>query len=243
MAVLAAQSVLPTLGGIVNPYLTAEHDAFAWVEIPYASAAQAWPGGASVVSDWPVQANGREIEVQQTGAWLYDYYYRIHISPQRLDLGNVVSAQTQEVFLWNAFLEPRTLVDIGGTDEGVLVSGQPDPPLLFPALKELTWQLTVTPDGQPVLDTVVTWEFDNGRVAGLRITANRIIAWTFVPDWGDSIRERLTGATDILQSESGVSQRRWSCCGVSARSIYNPCSTRRRLPSRLRVPPCQAWAL
>ncbi len=42
---------------------------------------------------------------------------------------------------------------------------------------------------------------------------------------------------------SGVSQRRWSCCGVSARSIYNPCSTRRLLPSRLRVPPCQAWAL
>lgn len=208
MAVLAAQSVLPTLGGILNPYLTVDHDGYAWVEIPYASVAQAWPGGAPVVSDWPVQANGREIDVQQAGAWLYDYYYRIHISPQRLDLGNVVSAQTQDVFLWNAFLEPRTLVDIGGTDEGVLVSGQPDPPLLFPALKELTWQLTVTPDGQPVLDTVVTWVFDNGRDAGLRITANRIIAWAFVPDWGDGIDEVLSALTDVLQSESAVSQRR-----------------------------------
>ena len=141
-------------------------------------------------------------------AYSDDFYHRIHINPLRLDLGNVVSSQTQPVYVWNAFLEPRTLVDIRGLEEGLVVSGHPSPPLLFPALKELTWQLTVTPDGQPVLDTVVTWEFDNGRVAGLRITANRIIAWTFVPDWGDGIVEGLTAATDILQSESGVSQRR-----------------------------------
>lgn len=157
---------------------------------------------------WPVEANGRVISGVQLGAFLDEYYYRIHISPSQLNLGNVVSAQTQPVFLWNAFLEPRTLVDIDGLDEGIQVSGQPEPPMLFPALKELVWQVTVTPDGQPVLDTVVAWEFDNGRSAGLRITANRIIAWTFAPDWGDGIRERLTAATDILQSESGVSQRR-----------------------------------
>nr|DAR00019.1 MAG TPA: hypothetical protein [Caudoviricetes sp.] len=212
MVALSGQLARLTLGGLDdNPNLTADHWAFAWVNqfdpSPYASDTQR-AGQSTLVTHWPVQANGRGIEAQQAGAWLYDYYYRIHISPQRLDLGNVVSAQTQEVFLWNAFLEPRTLVDIGGTDEGVLLSGQPDPPLLFPALKELTWQLTVTPDGQPVLDTVVTWEFDNGREAALRITANRIIAWTFVPDWGDGIEETLTASTDIMQSESAVSQRR-----------------------------------
>jgi len=212
MVALSGQLARLTLGGLDdNPNLTADHWAFAWVNqfdpSPYASDTQR-AGQSTLVTHWPVQANGRGIEAQQAGAWLYDYYYRIHINPQRLDLGNVVSAQTQDVFLWNAFLEPRTLVDIDGTDEGVLVSGQPSPPLLFPALKELTWQLTVTPDGQPVLDTVVTWEFDNGREAGLRITANRIIAWTFVPDWGDGIGETLTASTDILQSESAVSQRR-----------------------------------
>lgn len=208
MAVLAAQSVMPTLGGIVNPYLTAAHDAYAWVEIPYASAAQAWPGGAPVVSDWPVEANGRAIAAQRAGAWGDDWYHRIHIRPQQLDLGNVVSAQTSPVYIWNAFLEPRTLSRISGLDEGIEVGGQPDPPLLFTALQELVWQLTVTTDGQPVLDTVIAWEFDNGRSAALRVTANRIIAWTFVPDWGDGILERLTASTDILQSESAVSQRR-----------------------------------
>ncbi|MCF3955424.1 hypothetical protein L2D71_32655, partial [Pseudomonas aeruginosa] len=37
---------------------------------------------------------------------------------------------------------------------------------------------------------------------------NRIIAWTFAPDWGDSIVERLSASTNILQSESAVTQRR-----------------------------------
>ena len=166
------------------------------------------PGGSVLSTHWPVEANGRAIDGIRAGAFIDDYYYRIHISPSRLDLGNVVSAQTSPVFLWNAFLEPRTLNDISGLDEGIQVSGQPATPLLFPALKELTWQVTVTPDGQPVLDTVVAWEFDNGREAGLRITANRIIAWTFVPDWGDGLRERLISSTDILQSESAASQRR-----------------------------------
>lgn len=208
MALLSAQRVLPTLGGVSNPYITVGIDSFGWAVIPGASTAQALVGDAAVTSSWPIEANGREIEAQQAGAWLNDYYYRIHISPERLDLGNVVSAQTQDVFLWNAFLEPRTLVDIAGTDEGVLVSGQPDPPLLLPALKEFIWQVTVTPDGQPVLDTTLEWQFEGDITAALRITANRIIAWTFLPDWGNGLEETLTASTDILQSESAVSQRR-----------------------------------
>ncbi|HCL4240783.1 TPA: hypothetical protein N2C49_000662 [Pseudomonas aeruginosa] len=211
MAVLSGQSVRPIQGGIDNPNLTTDHWAFAWVNqfdpSPYVSDTQR-TGQAPLTTHWPVAANGRGLSGQRMRAHVDDWYHRIHISPQQLDLGNVVSAQAIPVFLWNAFLEPRTLSSITGLDEGIEISGQPAPPLLFPALKELAWNVTVTPDGQPVLDTVVAWQFDNDHSAGLRITANRIIAWTFVPDWGDGIRERLTAATDILQSESGVSQRR-----------------------------------
>ena len=212
MAVLSGYHVETTIGGVVdNPNLTDAHWHFAWVNqfapSPYASDSR-YAKQSALTTHWPVEANGREIEAQRLGAFMDDYYYRIHINPLQIDLGNVVSAQTTPVYLWNAWLEPRTLTAISGIDEGIEVSGQPDPPLLFPALKELGWSVTVTPDGQPVLDTVLAWEFDNGRVAGLRITANRIIAWTFVPDWGDGISETLTAATDILQSESAVSQRR-----------------------------------
>lgn len=211
MAVLSGQSVRPTLGDIDNPHLTADHWAFAWVNqfvpSPYVTDTQR-AGHATLTAHWPVSANGRGLSGQRRHAHVDDWYHRIHISPQQLDLGNVVSAQTSAVFLWNAFLEPRTLSNITGLDEGIEISGQPTPPLIFPALKELGWNVTVTPDGQPVLDTVLTWQFDNNREAGLRITANRIIAWAFVPDWGDGIMEKLTASTDILQSESAVSQRR-----------------------------------
>ncbi|HFL2847404.1 TPA: hypothetical protein ACGWUE_000720 [Pseudomonas aeruginosa] len=212
MPVLSGQFARRTLGGLDDsPNLTADHWAFAWVNqfapSPYVSDNQR-AGQAALTPHWPVEANGRTIAVQRLRAHVDDWYHRIHISPRQLDLGNVVSSQTTPVFLWNAFLAPRTLSAIAGLDEGVEVSGQPAPPMLFPALKELTWQLTVTPDGQPVLDAMIEWQFDGGISTGLRITANRIIAWTFVPDWGAGIVERLTAATDILQSESGVSQRR-----------------------------------
>lgn len=212
MAILSGQHVGQTLGGLIdNPNLTHDHWAFSWVNqfapSPFVSDTQR-AGQASLTTAWPVEANGRALVGQRSGAFLDDFYHRIHISPRQLDLGNVVSAQATAVYLWNAFLEPRTLSAINGLGEGLLVSGQPAPPLLFPALKELQWQVTVTPDGQPVLDTTTKWVFDNGAEAGLRITANRIIAWSFAPDWADGVIERLTWATDILQSESAVEQRR-----------------------------------
>jgi hypothetical protein len=176
-----------------------------------------WPPGESELSSklivplathWPVEANGRSVSGFAGQAFSDDYYHRIHISPDLLSLGNVVSAQSSSVFVWNAYLISQTLNTISGLGDGIEVAGQDSPPLLFKPLKERVWELTVTPNGQPVVDTEVVWAFDGGLVAGIRVTANRIIPWSFVPDWGDGVIERLTAATDILQSESAASQRR-----------------------------------
>ncbi|SFL61875.1 hypothetical protein [Azotobacter beijerinckii] len=207
MAVLTAQLARPTLGGIDNPHLSAALDAFAWA-IPGESETKRSPGDSALSTHWPVEANGRAIAGQRMRAFVDDWYDRIHISPAQLDLGNVVSTQTTAVSLWNAYREPRTLLGVSGLDEGIELSGQLAAPLTFTALQERIWQVAVTPDGAPVLDTTLAWTFDNGATAELRITANRIIAWSFAPDWADGVLERLTWATDILQSESGVEQRR-----------------------------------
>lgn len=208
MAALSGQLARLTLGGVDNPQLTAAHDGFAWVPMPFATEAPRGPGGAALATSWPVEANGRAIAGQRMGAHLFDWYDRIHISPRSLDLGNVVSTQASPVKVWNAYLGPVTLQSISGLQEGIELSGQLAAPLLFSGLQEREWQVSVTPDGAPVLDATLLWQFDNGGTAGLRITANRIIAWAFAPDWGEGILERLTWATDILQSESGVEQRR-----------------------------------
>lgn len=206
MAVINARIAQQTVGGITSPLWAADLYRRETGASPAECARR--PGGTALTTYWPVEANGRVIEATRLGAFVDEYYHRVHISPKRIDLGNVVSIQTTPVQLWNAHLTPRTLSSIIGTDEGILVAGQPAPPFAFPPLKELTWDVSVTPEGQPVLDTTVEWLFDNAESPGVRITANRIIAWSFVPDWADGIVEKLTWATDILQSESMVEQRR-----------------------------------
>ncbi|WP_325438054.1 hypothetical protein [Pseudomonas nitroreducens] len=212
MAVLSGQLTQPTRGGLLdNPNLTGDHWSFSWLNQfnprPYGNVAP-FAGQAALTTHWPVEAAGRAVDGQLVRAFVDDWYNRIHINPRQLDLGNVVSTQTATVYVWNAYLVPRTLIDIEGEAEGVELSGQSVPPLLFMGLQERIWQVSVTPDGQPVLDTTVSWVFDNDARAGLRITANRIVSWAFAPDWADGVLERLTWATDILQSESGVEQRR-----------------------------------
>lgn len=208
MAVLNGYMPNTAFGGLLDPNISSNLHAFEldWWP-PHDDDTEATPILA-LVTHWPVEQAARELPGYRTRDYADDLYNRVHIYPQLVALGNVVSTQTTPIAVWNAWLVDRTLVSINGLAEGLQVSGQASPPLLVPALAELAWQLAVTPDGQPVLDTQVSWAFDNGASASLRVTANRIIAWTFVPDWGDSIIERLGASTNILQSETAVEQRR-----------------------------------
>lgn len=200
--------VQPAAGDIDNPYLAKPFPISSGIGWPAGESEGRLVVSRSLSTHWPVEANGQEISAGYVSCYFDDFYHRTHIAPLQLDLGNVVSTQQTPVSIWNAFLAPRTLVTIQGVEEGVELSGQPAAPLLFAALQERVWQVAVTPDGQPVLDITLSWVFDNGASAGLRITANRIIPWSIAPDWGGSVIERLIAATDILQSESAASQRR-----------------------------------
>lgn len=209
MAMLTGLLSQSTQGGIVNPLLTGAFHEFdgivGWPPYEVLESASPLQGP---VTHWPVSAVGQVLQGSQSGSYSDDFYHRIHIAPNQLILGNVASTQSVPVYVWNAYFEPRTLDAIQGLNEGILVAGQPAPPLLFAALQERGWLLSVTPEGQPTLDVTIRWQFNDGATAGLRVTANRIVAWTFAPDWQDGVLERLTFATDVLQSESAVEQRR-----------------------------------
>lgn len=100
-----------------------------------------------------------------------------------------------------------TAIDREAAD-GITLSGQASPPLGFAALEERTWTVSIGTDGPPVVNARIIWRLQGEPDLALVITGNRIIAWTFAPDWGDSIVERLSASTNILQSESAVTQRR-----------------------------------
>lgn len=216
------QPVQVTQGGIDNPFIGAWSDEYAFTPQPAGlNEAQRWLGNTLLIPVFPVRSYASARQVQRSGAYLDDYYHRIHISPSQIDLGNVVSAQTTPVYVWNAHLVPQTLSSIAGVDEGLVVSGQPSPPLAFSALQEREYQVSVTPDGQPVLDTVLRWVFANGEEPGLRITANRIIAWAFAPDWADGVGEKLSWLTDVLSSET-LAEQRWALRTAPRRELSAP---------------------
>src|SRR5690606_25067648 len=100
------------LAGIVNPHLTSAFHAFAPAALPYESGAQSMPGAAPLVSDWPVSAAPRVLSGALQKCFVDDYYYRIHMLPTAIDVGNLVTEQVHTILMWNAFLSPVQLLDI-----------------------------------------------------------------------------------------------------------------------------------
>lgn len=177
---------------------------------------QWYPYHESIVSDtpiftltkhFPVEANARGIQCFKIQSYFDDYYNRIHISPSALALGNVASEQVSTVNLWNAYLAPKILLDIENIQEGLALNGQPANPLVFTALQERTWDVSITPDGPSTIDIKLIWQFGTDQ-AVLHITGTRIVAFGWLVDWSKPVIETLTWLTDILQSVTGHEQRR-----------------------------------
>lgn len=211
MAVLSAQPARPALGGVLNPHLGSALSGYAWVAqfdpAPFASLA-ARPGMVQPLRHFPVAAHGRAISVQRAGAFVDDWYHRIHLSPRTLDLGSIVSTQAAQVAVWNAFFEPRTLADILGVQEGLALSGPGAPPIVVPALAELQWDLSIAPNGPSRLDTTLQWIFAGLPPATLTLRGSRTVAFGFAPDWSEPVTETLEWLTDVRTSTTGAEQRR-----------------------------------
>jgi hypothetical protein len=209
MAVLLG--ILPTAAyytGTNNPYLSADLNQFGVAMWPQHESLETQIAPSTVITSWPVEANAREIAGFVAGSYFDDFYHRIHVIPGRIDLGNVVTEQTMEVNVWNAYFSYQQLLNIGGVVEGLQLTGQSNPPLYYEALQERTYSLGVTTDGPAVLDAVIEFYFSLGGVGRLAVTGNRITAFPWRIDWTNGVREKLMWATDILQSESLAEQCR-----------------------------------
>jgi len=143
-----------------------------------------------------------------TGSLALNFYNRLWLSPLKLELGNLVSAQQFPVSLWNAYFTPRTLASIQGVNvEGITLSGQ-TAPYPIAALGEVIWQLQAGISGPPVIDGAFHFQVTGETPLALTLTGQRIIAFAFAPNWQRGITESLEWHTEILSSEQGHEQRR-----------------------------------
>lgn len=140
--------------------------------------------------------------------WYDDWYNRIHLMPRVIDLLNVVSDQTRNIVLWNAYLENKNLTS---TDfpalEGISVASPVVTPYTIKPLQTLTYTLSVSTDGPPTIDAILNWNITGETGLQIEVTGRRIIIWPFPPDWSESFTESLEYLTDVMTSFSGDEQR------------------------------------
>jgi hypothetical protein len=165
-------------------------------------------GSGSAMVEQHVNTPEAFVGVRQLGFY-GDFYERFHITTLDLNLGNLVSDQTQEITLWNAYRRAWILNDlVFDNAEGLTISGQPNPPLQFAPLQERTYTLGVSIDGPAIIAASISWEFSNGESVVLAVSGARIVAWSWPPDWTQGMLERLQWRTDVITAYRGQEQRR-----------------------------------
>lgn len=136
-----------------------------------------------------------------------DFYFCYHLEPSEVDLGNVISGETQSISLWNAYPSSKDLSDFTPPlAYGLSVSGQSSP-YTMAAFEELTYTITIDAIGDPSISETVSWVID-GFALSLPITGTRIVEFLFKPNWSKGVKETFSWLTDVISSFSGKEQRR-----------------------------------
>lgn len=129
-----------------------------------------------------------------------DWYYRIHMYPVTLALGNLVGNQQREVVLWNAFFNNVTLQDfVLANGIGITVTEPVITPYTMRPLEDLTYLFEISANGPPVVDATATWTID-GEDFVIPITGRRVVLMPFKPNWSGAVDETLESLTTVRPS-------------------------------------------
>ena len=137
-----------------------------------------------------------------------DWYNRIHVNLDvaSIQVGNLLSAQTRNLSVWNAYFVSETLNAIGQVGAGgMILSGQPTPPLSYGPLQELIYSLSITLDGPGIFDAFFTFDFGSAGAPVLEVSGARVVVWPHMAQ--RPITETLEFLTDVLEARTGAEQR------------------------------------
>lgn len=139
------------------------------------------------------------------GAFSDDYYYRIYLSPSRIEFGNLVIPSTKTVEIWNAYPDPVTIFQLDGDTEGLSLGFFP--PTRLRGLEDIFYDVTATLDGPSFVDTLLRLHFSAGGTRDLAISYGRVLVMGQLHDWQGGFTERLEWQTDVLTMRDGGEQR------------------------------------
>ena len=136
-----------------------------------------------------------------------DYYNRIHFTPGNKDFGAITAQTSITIDVWNAYVEDDVFLTGITVDNlsGLMVT--PSAPQTFAPLQNRTFTLTAELAGSPIIDTAISWTFDNGYLYAFPVSGNRAKDWPLEPNWSQSYKLSYAFKTEILQSRNGKEQR------------------------------------
>jgi len=210
MAVINAMSAGNPDGGYANAHVSVALSSMDFIGWPPATPADV--GTAPNAAMTHMIAASHPIALNAIGGQSYmdDYYYRVHLRPDRLDLGQLSTPQQRSIEVWNAWpAKTLTLENAQAANaEGMTVTAPAGYPLTFAPLQSRIWQISVAPSGPNVIDATLTWLFaDPSQDVNLEITGNRLTTWTILPDWSNGITETLLWLNDVDEAVAGDQAR------------------------------------
>lgn len=151
---------------------------------------------------WPIYAQRKMF------SFFDDFYNRIYITPANLSLGNLLSNQTRDVYVWNAFFETKELTAAELAAQSGLTLVPPvgvTLPYDLQPLQEIRYQLLIQVQGPPTIDSSLTFTID-GVDYVVPITGRRVILWPFAPQWGSPFDETITMRGWVIPAIDGSEQ-------------------------------------
>jgi len=206
-AFFVSQPTQPDLAPVISSDLDG-HAFQAWPDVDY-DKVSVGASGSGMTDNLPIARLGR---VQSGEGPIHsfedDYYYRIHLIPTEIDLGNLVSDQLYDVEVWNAYFTVQNLntINITGGD-GLLLTAPVAAPTDYQPLESRMHTLEAFVAGPPVVDASYTFDFPSEDPV-LTVVGIRVAVWPFGPRWDKPVIERLSWLTDILEAYDGTEQGR-----------------------------------
>lgn len=164
----------------------------------------------TLTRNFPVLAHGRVVNGFRSADFFHDFYFRVRLDPYPLALGNLLSSQDREIHLWNAFpdrhieLTDLTISNIDGATLSAPAGAETLPVDMTPN-QVLTYTLHLDVSGSPDIDGTITWVTDEGSIT-LPVTGSRVVMFPFLPNWGNGVKETLTGRSTVFRSRLGYEQ-------------------------------------
>lgn len=149
---------------------------------------------------WPIVGN-------EQNNFFRDFYFRVHVSPLKLDLQTVASSQTRQFKVWNAwpFTNAQLSDVLVSNPVGIEITGQAVP-YSMPPLKELTYDITVGTSGPPNINVEVQFDFSNVTdPLPILITGTRAVKFDIVPEV--PVNETWEWLSDLMIATDGTEQR------------------------------------